>query len=208
MVALIALPMLAVLLALALGGSLAGWARHGIAWWQLAAAALAVQLVLYNPPLDEQPWAIAWGPAIWIASIAAMLLVLARNGMVRGPGRPAWWIATLGTSMNLAVVTFNGGYMPRATDHPSFYSAASQLTNVVPLGEHTQLAWLADVIQQPAWLPLANVLSIGDVLLAGGLAWWVFAMTMSGRTRAFSLRLSSDSAPSGRRQASSASDAR
>ena len=38
---------------------------------------------------------------------------------------------------------------------------------------HPQLAWLGDVLAVPAGVPLANVFSIGDVLILVGLAYGV-----------------------------------
>jgi Family of unknown function (DUF5317) len=37
------------------------------------------------------------------------------------------------------------------------------------------LPWLCDILPLPRWLPRANVLSIGDVLLALGVGGWIFA---------------------------------
>jgi hypothetical protein len=48
---------------------------------------------------------------------------------------------------------------------------------VKPMDESTQLGGLGDVIAEPTWLPKANVISIGDALLAVGLASWAFGVT-------------------------------
>jgi hypothetical protein len=55
------------------------------------------------------------------------------------------------------------------------------LHNVAPIGPTTRLAWLGDVIAQPAWLPKANVVSIGDMLLSIALAWWALQTFSGGR---------------------------
>jgi hypothetical protein len=39
------------------------------------------------------------------------------------------------------------------------------------------------VIAEPTWLPNANVISIGDVLLGIGLGAWAFVTTSDGRRR-------------------------
>jgi hypothetical protein len=54
---------------------------------------------------------------------------------------------------------------------------------------NTQLNWLGDLIPEPAWLPKNNVISIGDLLLGSGLAWWAFLMTAASPRRAIRLRL-------------------
>jgi Family of unknown function (DUF5317) len=192
MVGIVTLTVLAILLALAMGGSLAAWVRFRIHWWPLAVGPLAAQLVLYNPPFDQQPWAIAWGPAIYVLALAAMLAVVARNAIGPASGRMGLRVAMLGVGLNLLVVAVNGGYMPQA---PEALLAARgivrdvaqerglKLKNTVPLGPDARLTWLADVIPQPAWIPRANVVSIGDLLLSAGFAWWAFEVTASARRR-------------------------
>ncbi len=62
--------------------------------------------------------------------------------------------------------------------------APEQLSNVVLIGPQTHLAWLGDVIPEPAWLPTANVVSLGDLLLSAGFMWWAFyTVGFGGRRR-------------------------
>src|SRR5438105_14928564 len=98
--------------------SFSGLQRVHIQWWPLALASIAVQLVLYNPPVDQQPWALTWGPLIWVATLIALVAVLVRNGLSKHPGRGAFWVAALGIAVNLVVVVANGGYMPESTQAP------------------------------------------------------------------------------------------
>jgi hypothetical protein len=148
------------LLGLALGGSTSGWARARIRWWQLALGSLAVQLALHNPPVDQQPWALQWGPVVWLLALAAMLLVLLRNALTQDAQRYAWRLATLGIALNLLVAAANGGYMPQSADARAVAGRAALapqvLHNVAQAGPDTRLAWLGDVIPEPAGLPAAN----------------------------------------------------
>jgi hypothetical protein len=168
-------------------GSTAGLRRASVEWWPLAIGSIAVQLVLYNPPVDRQPWALTWGPWIWIACLSCLLLVCVRNGLVKGPSRGAFQLAALAVALNLGVVLANGGYMPQSPEARLAVrgiplideGAPAQLRNVVPSGPETRLAWLSDGIAQPTWLPTANVVSVGDVVLAIALAWWAFQMLTS-----------------------------
>ena len=69
--------------------------------------------------------------------------------------------------------------MPQATEAAIAVWGAShidpiKLQNVAPMQPDTILPWLADVLPQPAWLPRRNVVSVGDLLLAAGIAAWVF----------------------------------
>jgi hypothetical protein len=54
---------------------------------------------------------------------------------------------------------------------------SGRLENVVWMTGDTVLPWLADIIAEPRWLPRPNVLSIGDIFLALGVAGWVFGIT-------------------------------
>jgi hypothetical protein len=168
-------------------GSTAGLRRVRVEWWPLALGSMAVQLVLYNPPVDRQPWALTWGPWIWVACLTCLLLVCVRNGLVKWPSSGPFRLAALAVALNLCVVLANGGYMPQSPEArlavrgiPLIAEGApAQLRNVVPSGPETRFVWLADVIAQPTWLPTANVVSIGDVVLAIALAWWALQMLTS-----------------------------
>ncbi len=184
MLAVAAPALLAVLIGLACGGSLAGWDGLKLRWWMLGLAGLGLQLVLFNPPLDEQPWAMAWGPWLFALSLVAIVLVLLRNAASATLARTPLRVAAFGVGLNLLVIAVNGGYMPRSTDASAAVgrpvetiATGQRLANVGILSDSTRLPWLGDVLAEPQWLPLSNVLSIGDVLLAVGLAWWAFRLT-------------------------------
>jgi hypothetical protein len=186
MLAVAAPVLLAVLIGLAFGGSLVRWDNFRLRWWIVGAASVAMQLVLYNPPLDQQPWAIAWGPWLFAASLVGVALVLLRNASATPLAHAPLRLAALGIGLNLLVIGANGGYMPRSTEasqavgHPiETIADGHRLTNVGVLSDATRLPWLGDVLPEPDWLPMSNVLSIGDLLLAGGLAWWAFRLTTS-----------------------------
>jgi hypothetical protein len=181
-------------------GSLAGLQRLRILWWQLAFGSMAVELVLHNPPVNQQPWAMAWGPWIWVACLGAMLAVLVRNGLSNDPARGAFRLAAVGVAVNLFVVLANGGFMPQSAE--ARLSARGiplvtpgsppQLRNVVVSGPETRFAWLSDVIAQPSWLPTANVVSIGDLVLSTALALWAF-QSITARRRTQVWRQTADS---------------
>jgi hypothetical protein len=186
MLAVAAPAVLAVLIGLACGGSLAGWDGLRLRWWMLGAASLGMQLVLFNPPLDEQPWAMAMGPWLFAVTLVGIALVLLRNSATMSLARTPLRMAALGVGLNLLVIGANGGYMPRSTEASQAVGRpvdtivdGQRLTNVGILSDATRLPWLGDVLPEPQWLPLSNVLSIGDLLLAGGLAWWAFRLTTS-----------------------------
>jgi hypothetical protein len=180
--------------ALALGGTFTGWRSVRVHWWPLAILPLAAQLFLYNPPIDTQPWAITWGPYLFILAKAAMVAVLLKNALASPSYRAAFGIAAFGVALNLLVIGANGGYMPqsaeaRVTSRGTTLldgEAAPRLRNVAPIDESTRLAFLGDVVAQPTWMPRSNVISIGDLFLAGGVGMWAFQVTY--RVRRSSVR--------------------
>ena len=78
-------------------------------------------------------------------------------------------IVALGAISNLSAIVLNGGYMPADPGamaalgkiEPTAYSNSAVLPDPV-------VKPLTDIFALPAWLPFANVFSIGDVLIAVG----------------------------------------
>ncbi len=189
MVGLLAPSAFAIALALLLGGALGHWATLRIHWWGVAVISFGFLLLLHNPPLERQPWAIQVGPLLWTLTLLVFLLVVIRNAWsARGYRRAALAVAAFGVALNTLVVAANGGFMPQSGEA---YAAARgyardwdesaaemRLRNVKPMQDDTALAFLGDTIPQPAWLPKANVVSPGDLLLAFGLASWSFTVTL------------------------------
>lgn len=82
---------------------------------------------------------------------------------------PGGWIIMLGASCNLAAIAANGGTMPADADawanaglpEPTAFENSSFATDA-------NLALLGDMFYIPAGWPLANVFSLGDVLIVIG----------------------------------------
>jgi hypothetical protein len=178
-IGLVAPVVLAVICALVLGGSFEHWSRRRLLWWPLALLALAVQLPLYSKPFNTWAPLVALGATLGILSTALVLLVVLRNAV--GSARTGLLIAALGIGLNLTVMIANGGWMPRldaeSTGLPDPPRQEASISNTAPVVATTRLLWLADTIAQPAWMPLANVVSPGDLLLSFGAAWWAFVLT-------------------------------
>jgi hypothetical protein len=106
------------------------------------------------------------GAVAYVASSAAVLVVVLRN--IRLTGLP---IVAIGATSNLAAIVANGGWMPASPDALARLGVAigSGYTNSRELAAPA-LAPLTDVFALPAWLPFANVFSIGDVLIGAGVA--------------------------------------
>src|SRR4051794_8024148 len=98
--------LLAIAFALLAGGSFAAWTGQRFRWWQLAAASLVVQLVLYSPPFNSWPALVTAGPAVGLVSMGVVVLMLLANAS--GTARVACGLAALGVVLNLVVMLANG----------------------------------------------------------------------------------------------------
>jgi hypothetical protein len=146
------------------GGRLDGLSALHFRWAPLAIAGLLVQLVLFALPTGEALTAI--GPAVYVGSTAAVLVALLVN--VRLPGLA---LVAAGAASNLLAIVANGGAMPVRAEtlaaagldpHEGF---SNSVVTADPMLEP-----LTDVFAIPAGVPLANVFSIGDLLIAVGIA--------------------------------------
>jgi hypothetical protein len=149
---------------LLLGGRPEGLLALRFRWAALALSGLLVQVVLFTPFGDGLAGDLA--PAIYVASTAAVLAAVLRN--LRLPGMA---IVALGALGNLLAIVSNGGAMPADPGALALagFSGPGEHTNSVVLAEPA-LRPLTDIFALPAWLPMANVFSVGDVLIGLGVA--------------------------------------
>ena len=153
---------LGVVLGLLLGGRLNNLSGLQFAWAPIAIVGLLVQVGLFT----ESGSRLAGGlsHAIYVASTAAVFVAVVRN--IRTPGMP---IVALGALANLVAITANHGAMPTT---PEALAAAgldaSGYTNSVVVANPV---WqpLTDIFAIPGGVPLANVFSVGDVLIGLGI---------------------------------------
>lgn len=148
---------------LLLGGATERLSTLRFRWPWLAIAGLLVQVVLFTDAGFAAVGAAA--PAIYVASTAAVLVAVLRNLGLAGMA-----LVALGAASNLAAILANGGSMP--ADPGALATAGldpGSHTNSVVLADPA-LRILTDVLAVPAWVPFANVFSVGDVLIAIGIA--------------------------------------
>jgi Family of unknown function (DUF5317) len=163
-----------------LGGRIRNIERIHFAWWQLALAGLAVQLLLFADPIQERVG--AEGPLVYVVSTMAVLVALLRN--LRLPGLP---IVAIGALLNLVPILFNGGYMPSSPDVWRELTGAAAVpvayyTNVTLIGPDTWFAFLGDIFMFPRPLPMATAFSLGDAIIAvGAVIFLASAMRIDGR---------------------------
>jgi hypothetical protein len=154
-----------------LGGRLSDLAALPLRAAWLLYVAIGLQLIAY--PSAVMPLAV--GPqaatVLEIASYTGLVISTACN--LRLPGMAA---AGAGMLANLAAILANGGHMPAL---PSALAGAGVAYSGVHANSvrdaHPVLPWLVDRWAAPGWIPWGNVFSIGDVLLATGVAVMVAA---------------------------------
>ena len=86
---------------------------------------------------------------------------------------PGLWIVALGAASNGVAIAANGGTLPAsrsALETAGIHLEPGEFLNSGVL-EHPHLGFLGDVFAIPAGFPLANVFSVGDVLIVLGVAW-------------------------------------
>jgi hypothetical protein len=141
--------------------------------------ALAAQVVLIALPGEETSWRVALNVATYPLGLAWVW----RNRDV-----PGMWVVGLGAACNLTAILANGGVMPasaRALEIAGLATDPDVFTNSAVLAD-PRLLFLGDVIPTPSWLPFANVVSPGDVLIVLGLAYGIHRVAgsrLAGRPR-------------------------
>jgi Family of unknown function (DUF5317) len=86
---------------------------------------------------------------------------------------PGLWVVALGAASNGIAIAANGGTLPAsrtALETAGIHLEPGEFVNSGVL-EHPHLGFLGDVFAIPAGVPLANVFSVGDVLIVLGVAW-------------------------------------
>ena len=160
----------------AAGGRVSALADVQIRWWGLALAGLGFQLLLFGPILADRVGDA--GPLLYVASSTLVFLAMLRN-----LGLPGFPLLALGAALNMLVIVANGGLMPSAPGAWELLNGTAGLpvttfTNSTLIHAGTALPFLGDVFALPRPIPLANVFSVGDVLIGLGAAWCVIRSMM------------------------------
>jgi Family of unknown function (DUF5317) len=160
----LAFPVLAALvLGLALGGSVGRLAELRLCAPWLFLFAIVLQVVAF--PVGVLPWRTheAVASVLWVASYGLLLAAAVLNRRLTGVP-----IVALGMLLNLVAILANRGTMPVRIEamHDAGRVAVTE-ANSTALADPA-LPWLVDRWAAPHWIPLANVFSIGDVVIAVG----------------------------------------
>lgn len=150
-----------------LGGSLRALTELRLHGRWLLPAALALQvLALSVLPTWPRPLLVCLHGASYVLAGA---FVWVNRGL---PGLP---LLAAGGAANALVIALNSGTLPAsrgAVVRSGMHVEAGAYVNAGVL-PHPRLAWLGDVFASPAWLPLHNVYSLGDLLILTGAVWLV-----------------------------------
>jgi hypothetical protein len=168
----------AIVLGYVLGGRLSHFENLRTHRWGLALAGLAFQFVPAFA-LGSVPASVT-GPVMLALSYTFLVVFLFSNRWI--PGGP---VMRVGLLLNLAVVMVNGGMPVQAQAIERAGGNPYALMQATPTKHHLMtdddVLWqLGDVIPIPA--PFSDVLSIGDVLLYGGMVYSITEI-MRGRRR-------------------------
>ena len=145
------------------GGRVSRLADLRLRWIPLALLGLLIQVALFSDLLGSVFGQAA--PAVYVASNMLVFAMVLRN--IRVPGMA---LTAVGAASNLVAIIANGGCMPADPEAVAAvglggpgYSNSCILTDPV-------LPFLTDIFAMPAWMPGANIFSVGDVLLGAGVA--------------------------------------
>ena len=147
-----------------LGGRLDRLGELEFRWGWLAVGGLLVQIALFSGIADPIAGG-GIGASVYVGSTAAVLVAVLRNLGIAGVP-----LVASGAVSNRAAVVANGGVMPTtvAALEAAGLSPKDGFSNSAVLPAPA-LAPLTDVYAVPASIPLANVFSVGDVLIAIGI---------------------------------------
>ena len=180
------------LLAIA-AGLLAGLARAWHGGRHLASPSL--RLVWLVPVAFVPQWLAFYVPAtrkLVSDDLAAAILVSSQAILLAfawfNRHQPGFWALGLGLVLNLLVIAFNGGLMPISPDTlsrlvpdapPGAWRICRRLGSgkdvILPIAA-TRLWWLGDRFLPPRWFPYQVAFSLGDVFIAGGAFWLLWAL--------------------------------
>jgi Family of unknown function (DUF5317) len=142
--------------------------------------ALAVQILIIS--VLPQHWRTLEAAAHILTYVAA-LAVIALNWRI-----PGMVIIGIGTFCNGFTIAINGGTLPASRAADVAVNLPKHQRGLVNSGvlSHPHLAWLGDRYTSPAFLPLRNVMSIGDMIILAGAI--VLVLRVTGVTWQTALR--------------------
>jgi len=164
------------------GGKLAAIADIRFRWAPLVMVGFLAQVLLFSDAVAARVGDL--GPVLYVASTLLVVVAVVRNLAI--PGLP---LVALGAASNLVAIVATGGFMPASPaalaalgkDVPTIYSNSAVVAQPA-------LFALTDVFALPMWLPFHNIFSVGDVILAIGVAFVIATAMRRGASAERALR--------------------
>jgi hypothetical protein len=180
---------LGLILGVLLGGRLADLGTIRFRWAGLALFGFAAQVILFSDPVTARVGDL--GPPLYVASTALVFVAVLRNLAIRGMP-----LVAAGAASNLAAIVANGGYMPASPAAAAEMGRSTSDTySNTAIVDSPVLAPLTDVIPLPQWLPFANIVSVGDILIAAGIVVVIAAAMRGGRRGAVDAEAAEPASP-------------
>ncbi len=144
-----------------LGGRVERLGDLRLRWLPLMLLGLVVQVAIFSDAGGQVVGDA--GPALYVGSTFVVFIAVVRNARIPGVA-----LIAVGAGLNLLAIAANGGWMPA---DPQALESVGGLTpgytNSILVSDPA-LRPLTDLFALPSWLPLANVFSVGDVLIGVG----------------------------------------
>ena len=144
------------------GGDLGRLAQIRFRQTWLLPLSVGIQFVTMSAWTSGPLWA---HRLLHVASYGCAFAFIGLNRRLRG-----MWVVAAGALCNFVAIAANGGVMPAsaAAVRTAGLSAADPTTANSMVVDGARLLPLGDVFALPGWLPVANVFSVGDVVIAVG----------------------------------------
>jgi hypothetical protein len=164
--------------ALIRGGKISNLGYASFFGSELILVGFLTQAVIFSPLWGNEPILRPYTSTFYLISLEMLLVALAANFRL-----PGMWLLTLGFGLNFAAIAVNGGYMPasqfalEAAGLPVLLPGET-LTNSIGMSTDTPLAFLGDIFAIPQSWFLANVFSLGDLVIGAGAARLIYGLTV------------------------------
>jgi hypothetical protein len=170
---------LALLISLFLRGKLANLGRVNLRVSYIFPLALGLQVLIFSPNWQARLGP-QWGAILYALSIVLLLPAVWLNRDIAGIS-----LLGVGLVLNALVILANGGHMPASLQAlrsagivaPNATFETIRVTNSSLISSDTPLWFLGDVFAIPQPWPLANIFSVGDLLIGAGAIWFVLRHT-------------------------------